>query len=382
MQVTGTSTVTFTGLLETGATPLTVTVTARDLGGLSAQLQFQLNVSANRPPRLIQAPLNQTLTLHQGAATVSLVGTFVDDDPGDRILRYEAVSSDDSIVIAQASNDGLSAVLIPRAEGVTTVVITAYDTRNGSSTASFVVTVLGNTPPALTQRIPTQELRPNATTTIDVTNYFSDPDNDTLSFRTSVDRPDIATTTLFNNRTLTIQARGVGTAEVTVTAFDPDGESASTTFLVAVTNEDPVASGQITTTLTHRGDTDSVDVSGNFTDPDGDPLTYTVSVANDTVVEASITNTNLSLTAVGIGSSQVTVTATDPYDATGSLTFNVTIQNQGPTVVSAIPNQMTYRDGELDIDLGPHFADADGDALTFTVAVADSTIASASVIRC
>ena len=82
VQVTGTSTVQFTGLLETGATPLTVTVTARDLGGLSAQLQFQLNVSANRPPRLIQAPLNQTLTLHQGAATVSLVGTFVDDDPG------------------------------------------------------------------------------------------------------------------------------------------------------------------------------------------------------------------------------------------------------------------------------------------------------------
>ena len=40
---------------------------------------------------------------------------------------------------------------------------------------------------------------------------------------------------------------------------------------------------------------------------------------------------------------------------------------------------MTYRDGELDIDLGPHFADADGDALTFTVAVADTTIASASV---
>ena len=379
VQVTGTSTVQFTGLLETGATPLTVTVTARDLGGLSAQLQFQLNVSANRPPRLIQAPLNQTLTLHQGAATVPLVGTFVDDDPGDRILRYEAVSSDDSIVIAQASSDGLSAVLIPRAEGVTTVVITAYDTRNGSSTASFVVTVLGNTPPVLTQRIPTQELRPNATTTIDVTNYFSDPDNDTLSFRTSVDRPDIATTTLFNNRTLTIQARGVGTAEVTVTAFDPDGESASTTFLVAVTNEDPVASGQITTTLTHRGDTDSVDVSGNFTDPDGDPLTYTVSVADEAVVEASITNTNLSLTALGIGSSQVTVTATDPYDASGSLSFNVSIQNQGPVVVSAIPNQMTYRDGELEIDLGPHFADADGDELTFTAEVSSATIASVSV---
>ena len=66
VQVTGTSTVQFTGLLETGATPLTVTVTARDLGGLSAQLQFQLNVSANRPPRLIQAPLNQTLTLTPG----------------------------------------------------------------------------------------------------------------------------------------------------------------------------------------------------------------------------------------------------------------------------------------------------------------------------
>ena len=379
VQVIGTSTVQYTGILETGATPVTVVVTARDPGGLSEQLSFQLNVSANRPPRLIQAPLNQTLTLHQGAAEVSLIGTFVDDDPGDRILRYEAVSSDDSIVIAQVSNDGLSAVLIPRAEGVTTVVITAYDTRNGSSTASFVVTVLGNAPPVLTQRIPSVELRPNGTTTIDVTNYFSDPDNDTLSFRTSVDRPDIATTTLFNNRTLTIQARGVGTAEVTVTAFDPDGESASTTFLVAVTNEDPVASGQITTTLTHRGDTDSIDVSGNFTDPDGDPLTYTVSVANETVVEASITNTNLSLTAAGIGSSQVTVTATDPYGASGSLSFEVTVSNQGPAVVTTIEDRVTHREGELSVSLGPHFEDDDNDDLTFTVEVVDTRIASASV---
>ncbi|MCY4128236.1 MAG: hypothetical protein OXG15_03210 [Gammaproteobacteria bacterium] len=379
VQVTGDSTVQFTGLLETGVTPVTVTVTARDLGGLSVQAAFQLTVSSNRPPRLIQAPLAQTLTVHQGAQEVSLLGTFVDDDPGDRIARYEATSSDDSIVIAQVSNDGVSVVLIPRAEGQATVTVTAHDTRGGMGTTSFLVTVLGNSPPEITQLISTVTLRPNGTTTLDVTNYFSDPDGDALTFSTSVDQPNIATTTLFNNRTLTIQGRSRGQAEVTVTAFDPDGESVSSTFLVAVTNEDPVGTGQITSSITYRGDTDTIDVAGNFTDGDDDPLTYSVSVVNESVVEASIEGTMVSLTAVGIGATSVTVTATDPYDASGSLSFVVTIINQGPTVVTPIPNQATHRDGELSIDLSAHFADADNDDLTYSVEVANTQIASATV---
>lgn len=378
-QGTGQSTVEFTGVQETGGSPVIIAVTARDAGGLSVQTQFQLTVSSNRPPRLIQAPLAQTLTLRQGADEVSLVGTFSDPDPGDRVVRYEVSSNDDSIVLAQVSNDGRNAVLIPRAEGQTSVVITAFDTRGGSATATFNVTVLGNTAPELTQRISTVTLRPNGTMTLDLLNYFSDDDGDTLSFTTSVDRPDVATTTLFNNRTLTIQGRNKGTAEVTVTASDPDRESVTTTFLVAVTNEDPVGSGEITTSLTHRGDTQTIDVSSNFSDPDQDSLTYSVSVVSETVVTATIEDARLSLTANGIGTTQVTVTATDPYGASGSLSFTVTIVNQGPMVETVIPNQATHRDGELSIDLGPHFSDADDDALTFEADVRDSNIASASV---
>ena len=379
IQVTGT-TIQFTGLLETGATPITVTVTARDRGGLTEQLPFQLTVSPNRPPRLVQPPPAQTLTDTGEAEDVPIVGVFVDDDPDDRVARYEVMSSNSAIVIAQISNDGNNVVLIPRAEGQATITITAYDTRGGNTMTSFNVTVLGNSAPEVRQRIATVTLRPDGSRTLELNTYFSDPDNDTLSYSASVDQPSIATTTVTANRTLTIQARNKGTATVTVTAMDPDGESVQSSFLVAVTNDDPVGSGQISTSLTHRNDTDSIDVSSNFSDPDNDALTYSVSVSDDTVVDASIENSTLSLTAVGNGTTRVTVTATDPYNARGSLTFMVTIVNQGPTVVTAIADQATHREGELTVDLGPHFADADNDELTFTAAVTNTRIARAFVV--
>ena len=378
-QVTGQSFVEISGVQPTEGAPVTIVVTAADPIGLAAERRFQVVVSSNTPPRLVQAPVAQTLRTSDPAKEISLIGSFTDDDAGDQILRYEASSNDDSIVLAQVSNNGLYVVLIPRAEGTTNVVITAFDTRGGSTDTSFIVTVLANTPPHVIQRIPTVTLRPNVSTTIDVTLYFSDVDDDPLTYTASIDNPAIATSTLFNNQTLTIQGRTVGTAEATVTATDPHNESISTTFLVSVENDAPTVARDVTVDISHRNDSDVVDLAIHFNDANDDPLTYTVAVEDESIATASIEGASLTVTAVAIGTTDITVTAEDPYGAAVSSTFTVTIVNQGPTVVTAVADQISHRRGTLEVDLTPHFQDADGDALTFSVEVVDMSVATASV---
>ena len=188
VSMVGFSTVQFQGLQATGNAPVIVVVTATDPSNLSATITFRVFVSSNNPPQLVRQPVVPALRVGT-ASTIPLSGTFTDNDEGDRVLRYEASSNDESIVLAQVSSDGLSMVLIPRAEGSTTVVITAIDTRGGRNTTNVTVTVLGNVPPVIETPIGTVELRPNQTgEPIDLNTHFSDPDGDTLTF-TATRRP-------------------------------------------------------------------------------------------------------------------------------------------------------------------------------------------------
>ena len=379
IQMLGQSTIQFEGIQTTGDAPITVIVTAQDSGGLSVETRFLLTVSANTPPRLVQTPPAQTLREGQTAKFVSLIGTFTDDDPGDRIARFEASSSDESILLVQVSSDGTAVVLIARSEGTTNVVITAIDTRGGSATTSFDVTVLSNSAPVIEKPVKTVNLRPNGSETIDLRQHFTDPDGDTLTFTASIDKPGIATAKLANNRYLTVQAHTRGTAEVTVTATDPDRESVSSSFLVAVINDAPVIKKEIATNLTYRGDSQAVDLTTIFSDPDNDTMTYTAFVANAGTATASISGTSLLISATAIGTTQVTVTARDSFGAATSTSFSVTIVNRDPTLNSKFADVSGFRHTPLEIQLAPKFADPDGDELGYTIAVANGRIATATV---
>ena len=378
VSMVGFSTVQFQGLQATGNAPVIVVVTATDPSNLSATITFRVFVSSNNPPQLVRQPVVPALRVGT-ASTIPLSGTFTDNDEGDRVLRYEASSNDESIVLAQVSSDGLSMVLIPRAEGSTTVVITAIDTRGGRNTTNVTVTVLGNVPPVIETPIGTVELRPNQTgEPIDLNTHFSDPDGDTLTFTATADQPNIATVTV-EGSSLTIRARNRGLTAVSVTATDPDGESVRMTFLVAVINDPPSAQTPITLELEHRGDTDTVDLTTIFTDPDNDALTFTASIADEMIATVSIEGSTLTVEAIGVGESEVTVTATDAFGLAGMSTFTVTIANRAPVVAMEIDDQETDRTMMIMVDLSMVFSDPDGDALTYTATVADSTISNASI---
>ena len=138
------------------------------------------------------------------------------------------------------------------------------------------------------------------------------------------------------------------------------------TFLVAVVNDPPTAQTAISLDLAHRGDSDSVDLTTIFTDPDNDALTFEASVTDDTIATASIQGSTLTVEAMGVGETQITVTATDAFGLAGMSTFAVTIANQAPVVAMEIEDQQTDRTMMIMVDLSMVFSDPDGDPLTYT----------------
>ncbi len=127
-----------------------------------------------------------------------------------------------------------------------------------------------------------------------------------------------------------------------------------------------------------------LDLQGYFEDPDGDPLTFRAASSDAGVVSASIAGNVLTLTAVSAGMSEVTVTAADPGGLSAAQTFRATVEpppNRVPLVSAPIPDQALRLNGNdtATVDLSRHFADPDGDALTFRAASSDAGVVSASV---
>ena len=88
------------------------------------------------------------------------------------------------------------------------------------------------------------------------------------------------------------------------------------------------------------GSTLDVDLAQPFVDPDGDSLTYDVSWSRpDVVTLESAGGTRVTLTAVGVGTAAIEVTATDLGGLSAALSFTVTVSaaNLPPEPVGTLP---------------------------------------------
>ncbi len=123
-------------------------------------------------------------------------------------------------------------------------------------------------------------------------------------------------------------------------------------------NQSPTTLGTIPDVdMTTMADT-AFDVSGYFTDDDGDTLMYRAESMDRTVADAVVGGTVLRLTTYGeISSTDIKVVARDPDSAEVSLTFKVTAINQPPVVARSIADRGLRTDTDLAIDLRPYFTD-------------------------
>ena len=363
-----------------GSGSVTLTVTARDPGGLSAALSSALTVRpANRAPAIADTMPARTLTAGV-SLTVDLSAYFTDPD-GDS-LAYAAESSDADVATASATDATLNLAAV--SPGTATVTVTAEDTAGLAVEQGFEVTVNPpNRPPAMADTIAVGSLRVGQSATVDVSGAFRDPDGDALLYAATSRDTGIVTASAVG-ATLTVTARAVGAATIVVTARDPEGLSAQQDVRVTVDapNRPPEAVEMLGPWDLPAGDADTLDVSPYFRDPDGDSLVYAAATTNADIAVASASGAVVTVTGVAPGRVTLTVTARDPDGLTTAQSASVVIgpPNQAPEPVDEIPARSLLAGERVRVDVSPYFQDPDGDSLTYAAATSDPGVVTASVL--
>ena len=176
--------------------------------------------------------------------------------------------------------------------------------------------------------------------TVNASSYFLDPDKDRLTYSVNSPSPRIATVSIVGS-TVTIRPVAAGnTSKIIVTATDPGGLTATQDFNVTVQaappppppNRAPVAVGSISNvTLQEGGSSATRVVSGKFSDPDKDKLTYSVNSPSPSIVTVSISGSTITIAPAGAGTTgKIIVTATDPGGLTATQDFTATVEKPPP----------------------------------------------------
>ena len=307
------SQVTTTGVAAGSAT---ITITARDPGGLSATQTMAVTVEAvNGPPTVTGTVEDQTLNVGD-TITADIAELFTDPD-GDA-LTFAATSSDTAVATASVSGSTMTVMAV--AEGSATVTVSATDTGDLSAEFEFTVTVeQPNRAPEVADSIPAQTLNVGDTVRLAVSMYFMDPDGDELSYEGVSSVTDVVEALAMGD-TVQLAAMMAGSATVAVTASDPEGLTVQQEFSVTVqppANRAPEEADSIPAHDLLVDGAIEFDVSGYFSDPDGDELTYSAETSDAAVATASVDGSVVTTTGVSAGEEGVQmvtlmVTASDP----------------------------------------------------------------------
>ena len=264
--------------------------------------------------------------------------------------------------VATATADGTMAVVEALAAGTTEVIVTASNSA-GSAMLAFQTTVQ-DIPPMVAQPLDDVALVVGDTASVDFAETFS---GTALSFSMEVSGPEYATATRAGN-SISIAAVSHGESTVTVTASNTAG-SVRETFTIMVSDQMPMAVGELAAVTLTVGDTAQVDFSDAFT---GNALVYAVASSSDSNVTATLAGQTAQLTALVAGNATVTVTASN---ASGSAMqeFVVTVQDQVPATVGSLPNLSLTTGGDSEtVEASGAFS---GTALTYSVASEGDAIA-------
>ena len=190
----------------------------------------------------------------------------------------------------------------------------------------------------------------SSATRLDVSSWFTDKDNDRLTYTVSSSPSGVVNASIpSNSSALTLSTLKAGTTRVTVTARDPSRASATQSFSVRV-NSSPVSSKSIPAqTVTVGGAAATLNLAEYFSDPDGDRLSWLVNRSNGRVT-TSVSGNTLTIRPVSAGTTTLTVIAGDTYRASVSQSVTVNIATAaglsasivGPSRVSSESGRKTW----------------------------------------
>jgi uncharacterized repeat protein (TIGR03803 family) len=275
-----------------GATP--VTVTATDASGNASSGTFTITVKDTTPP-VITAPAN---IVTEATSASGAVATFT-ASAIDTVSGPVSVTSD----IVSGSTFAL---------GTTTVNITATDAAGNASSGSFTVTVRDTTAPVIA---PQANLVIEATGANGAVATFTPSATDIVSGNVAV-LASIASGSTFP----------LGTTAVTLTARDAAGNVSSVAFTVTVQDTTaPIVATQ-----------DNLIVEA--TSAVGAVVTFTPSAIDIVNGAVTVVASPASGSTFALGTTTVTLTATDAAGNKGSKTFTVTVRDTKAPVISSPGN--------------------------------------------
>ena len=308
-------------VLARSAGTATVTVTATDPGGLSASQSFAVRVyRPNQPPQVAQA-LADLMLVPDATAKVDLADAF--RDPEGAALAFTARSSAEAVARATAS--GTTLTVVARSGGEATVTVTATDPGGLSASQSFVVAV--RLPPSIERELADLTLARGTTAEVDLAGAFRDPEGGELAYSTISSAASVASVAL-DGTLLTIAARSLGEATITVTATDPDGLAAAQSFAATVAAP-PTAKPVAPIELAANGESAEVKLAAVFNaSPGGAPLTFSATSTAPSLATATVFYRLLTVTANDdgeVGTLEARVTATDRRGLSATVAIGVEV---------------------------------------------------------
>jgi hypothetical protein len=359
----------------------TVTVKATDALSATATTSFRITVNAapkpapipNLPPAIVQAPVDQTVTVGQSYIFQIPLETFGDSDG---TITSMAVSGLPASLSYNQSNRTITGTLTE--PETATISVTATDDDGETATVAFKLVVVASPSPPDNQAPQVSSLIPNQTATVgQLFSYtigagvFTDSDG-------SISKVEIVNG-LPNGLTYTPATRVISgtptapvTTTVTVKATDNQEGFVTTTFQLTVNpapvpeNISPVVAQSIPDQTGTAGQAFSYTIgAGVFTDSDG-------SISKVDIVSGlpnGLTYTPATRVISGIptapSTTTVTVTATDNREGSVTTTFRLTVNeapaNQLPVLVRELPSQTATISIAYSYTLGKsHFSDPDG----------------------
>jgi hypothetical protein len=336
-------------------------------------------------------------------ASQSLGSLFAATDPGNKAITewqvYDTATTDaltvgSSTYQDHSASNALTAASIASVDllaGSTattdTVEVRAYNGSYWGDWEALNVSIAPMAPsaPLLKQQTAAQTWKAGASISLALpAGTFQDPQSETLTCSASLTGGQALPSWLtFNATTDTFSGTAPNAAQtlsITVTATDTSGLTATDAFSATVLGT-PVVSSQTPTQTWVEGKSVSLALPTNtFTDPQGEGLTYTATLASGLALPSWLTFTpateTFSGTAPGTAQSlSIKVTATDSSNLSTSETFTANVAAAPPapaptkpaiTVTNPTPNQ-TWTDGStVDLVLPSNtFTDALGLNMTF-----------------
>ena len=194
----------------------------------------------NRAPSAVGTLPPRTLSENDAPVAVDVAAYF--NDPDNTALTYTAASDNPAVVMAEMR--GSEMTITPVGTGNAIVTVTASDGELAATqtlSVSVVAAPTENQAPLPVDVIPVQSLTVDgASSTVDISAYFSDANGDTLTYAAWPDDKNVVGLRR-EGTLLTITPKAAGRATVTVRARDPDGLQALQPISVFVsTTEVPV----------------------------------------------------------------------------------------------------------------------------------------------